>query len=285
MKMNVIHTLARIRPFSQLLCLLTKVCQMLNYEFQNVVISFPYRFDMLASDIAQKLKRKHFKCGIFYLWFFIIKAKCFFCKILRPNRGLAYRKLAASVWNSLSMLWISVSPGAFAFEPAICRSLGLTFQQKTKKAGLPAYLFELNIGEDLNVKQCFCRTEEECPPKGTIDLFRCTGVPMIGSHPHFYYAEELLDGIESGLAPDKDKHGVYMYIEIVSRHCRLNWKCESIAWRWKHFAFLTEMRPLQKKKNHIKRWPAHRLRPPNDYSSIWKLKRFRMLNWWKQCRT
>lgn len=107
--------------------------------------------------------------------------------------------------------------GAFAFEPSICRSLGLTFQKKMKANGLPVYRFELDMGEDLNVKKCFCRDEDNCPAKGSIDLFRCTGVPMLSSLPHFLLADELLEGIESGLNPNKEEHGIFMNFEIVSR--------------------------------------------------------------------
>lgn len=71
------------------------------------------------------------------------------------------------------------------------------------------------MGEKINEKQCFCRSDDECPPKGTIDLFTCSGMPMIASLPHFYKAEQLLDGIESGLKPNKEQHGIEMLFEIV----------------------------------------------------------------------
>lgn len=115
--------------------------------------------------------------------------------------------------------------GAFAFEPSICRSLGTTFQYKTKQFGLPVYRYELDMGADLNVKYCFCRDEDTCPAKGTIDLFRCSGIPMIGSSPHFYLAEQLLDGIESGLNPNKDEHGVFINMEIVSYKNERHFEC------------------------------------------------------------
>lgn len=115
---------------------------------------------------------------------------------------------------------LSFFVGAFAFEPSICRALGATFKYKTKQSGLPVYHFELDMGEDLNVKECFCRDENTCPPRGTIDLFRCTGIPMIGSLPHFYLAEDLLNGIESGLNPNVDDHGIFMNFEIVSKTLR-----------------------------------------------------------------
>lgn len=39
---------------------------------------------------------------------------------------------------------------------------------------------------------------------------------MIASLPHFYNAEKLLDGIASGLRPNKKDHGIRILLETVS---------------------------------------------------------------------
>lgn len=39
---------------------------------------------------------------------------------------------------------------------------------------------------------------------------------MIATLPHFYKAEHLLDGIESGLSPNKTFHELFVHLEIVS---------------------------------------------------------------------
>lgn len=65
----------------------------------------------------------------------------------------------------------------------------MTFPQKTKCNGIPVYIYEMNLSQEINAKQCFCRDEFNCPPKRTFDMFRCTGIPMYGSLPHFYGAE------------------------------------------------------------------------------------------------
>lgn len=39
---------------------------------------------------------------------------------------------------------------------------------------------------------------------------------MYASLPHFYKAEQLLNGIASGLHPNKKDHGIEMLLEIVS---------------------------------------------------------------------
>lgn len=40
-------------------------------------------------------------------------------------------------------------------------------------------------------------------------------MPMLASLPHFYKAEQLLEGIESGLRPKKKDHGISVNLEIV----------------------------------------------------------------------
>lgn len=45
---------------------------------------------------------------------------------------------------------------------------------------------------------------------------------MYASLPHFYKAEQLLNGIESGLHPNKKNHGIEMKLEIVSDYCTMH---------------------------------------------------------------
>lgn len=105
----------------------------------------------------------------------------------------------------------------WVYDFQICRSMAASYTNvQTNYEGLPTYIFESDFGEDINVKNCYCRNEHSCPPKGTFDLFRCTGVPMIASLPHFYKAEELLSGVESGLHPTKKDHEITTNLEIVS---------------------------------------------------------------------
>lgn len=58
---------------------------------------------------------------------------------------------------------------------------------------------------------------------GTFDLFRCSGIPMYGSLPHFYKAEELLAGIASGsgLHPNASEHSCGAFLEVVSSICQI----------------------------------------------------------------
>lgn len=107
--------------------------------------------------------------------------------------------------------------GIWAYEPSICRSLGAHYVSKAEYNGIPLLRYELDLGNPINHKDCFCRDMEEkiCPPKGTFDLFKCAGSPMFGSHPHFYNADpSLLEKVE-GLSPNKENHGVTLLFESV----------------------------------------------------------------------
>lgn len=79
----------------------------------------------------------------------------------KPRKFFSQKMLLLEIWG---------------YDPSICRSLGIAYVGRTKYNGIPVSLYELDLGADINVKQCFCRDEDTCPPKGTFDLFRCGGV-------------------------------------------------------------------------------------------------------------
>lgn len=108
--------------------------------------------------------------------------------------------------------------GIWAYEPSICRSLGASYKKPSKYMGVPTLEYELDIGADINVKECFCRDPPNgCPPKGTFDLFRCVGSPLFGSLPHFFNADpSLVSNFASGMNPNEEKHAIFMHFEIVS---------------------------------------------------------------------
>lgn len=114
--------------------------------------------------------------------------------------------------------YMKPSDGIWAHEPSVCRALGATYSKPSKYMGVPTLQYDLDIGSDVNVKECFCRDPPNgCPPKGTFDLFRCVGSPMMGSLPHFYKADpKLLGNIASGLNPNEEQHGIFIHFEIVS---------------------------------------------------------------------
>lgn len=97
----------------------------------------------------------------------------------------------------------------------------------TRQKGIPVHVYELNISDTMNAKNCFCRDKNTCPSHGAFDLHRCMGLPLYATLPHFYKAEQLLDGIESGLSPNKTFHELYVNLEIVCL-ILINWHFFSI---------------------------------------------------------
>lgn len=67
--------------------------------------------------------------------------------------------------------------GIWSYDPAVCRSMGATYTNvQTNYNDIPVYVYELDLSHESNAKKCFCRDENTCPPKGTFDMYRCTGV-------------------------------------------------------------------------------------------------------------
>lgn len=61
--------------------------------------------------------------------------------------------------------------------------------------------------------KCFC--SPTCLKKGVMDLYKCTGAPVIVSSPHFYDCDpSFLKGVR-GLEPDAEKHQTYAIVEPV----------------------------------------------------------------------
>lgn len=58
---------------------------------------------------------------------------------------------------------------------------------------------------------------------------------MYGSLPHFYDAEQLLSGIESGLHPNKEDHGLQVYVEIVGVQMKIQFQLHFLIWLGKTF--------------------------------------------------
>lgn len=121
--------------------------------------------------------------------------------------------------------------GLWSVAPELCRSLGVGFSKRTKYMKFPAWHYTMSlpdVKEDPSL-HCLCEDPEDpetCPPKGTFNLFKCLGAPLIASMPHFYNADPaLLDAVD-GLYPDQDKHEIFVDFELVGiqGHVR-NTKC------------------------------------------------------------
>ncbi|CRK91548.1 CLUMA_CG005205, isoform A [Clunio marinus] len=109
--------------------------------------------------------------------------------------------------------------GLWTFTPDICMSLRAHYLEPSSYAGMPTWLYSLDFGDFKNEpeKHCFCYDPpDDCPPKGTIDLMPCVGVPVYGSKPHFLDTDpKLLENV-GGLNPNRTIHDVFVNIEGIS---------------------------------------------------------------------
>lgn len=102
-------------------------------------------------------------------------------------------------------------------EKLVCRTFAIPFERKTNYRGIPVHMFTYDLGDVANTEseRCYCRSEDECPLKGTLDMFPCIGVPITLSMPHFYNADpSLLEAVE-GLSPNKNSHEIFIKMELV----------------------------------------------------------------------
>ncbi|XP_060531540.1 uncharacterized protein LOC132705124 [Cylas formicarius] len=105
--------------------------------------------------------------------------------------------------------------GLMSFSPDLCRSLGAVYEKKAKYEGIPVSAYYASLGDQSKNadERCFCTTPETCMKKGLMDLFKCSGVPIYASLPHFYDSHDsYLKGVK-GLQPNKEKHGIRILFE------------------------------------------------------------------------
>lgn len=112
--------------------------------------------------------------------------------------------------------------GLAAFEYAICRSLRGTFSKNTVYKGIPIRKYDFNFGDVSNPNEtCYCFTNDTCLRKGTIDLTKCLGVPLVATLPHFYNTDRWYLNQVRGLRPRSQEHGVPVYFEPVSNSLKV----------------------------------------------------------------
>lgn len=130
-----------------------------------------------------------------------------YCNEYRGTDGLIFPPFM----NRKDLVW--------SHERGACLSLGLRPIKKTRYRGIAAYRYTTDFGDIASNEtlQCYCRSEEHCPIKGTFDLFSCIGVPIIVSLPHFHLADPaILDNIGSGVKPRAKDHEIFVDFETVS---------------------------------------------------------------------
>ncbi|RWS06791.1 Lysosome membrane protein 2-like protein [Dinothrombium tinctorium] len=108
----------------------------------------------------------------------------------------------------------------YVFNPALCRSVSLTFDTKTKvenietlRFQLPEKFFASRRRETDN--NCFCTKEKTtCDYDGLLDISKCRNdAPILISAPHFLYGDiKLIDSI-NGLQPNELYHKTFVDVE------------------------------------------------------------------------
>lgn len=66
-------------------------------------------------------------------------------------------------------------------------------------------------------EKCYCYTEDTCMKKGVIDLYKCNGIPIYASLPHFYESDKSYLKLVDGLKPNKTKHSIKILFEWVRK--------------------------------------------------------------------
>lgn len=103
------------------------------------------------------------------------------------------------------------------FIKQICSSIHLNHKKDASFRGIETSIY-INQFEDfvINNMTCYCRNPNQCPVRGTMDLFPCVKVPITISHPHFYDGDpSLLENVASGLEPHEEQHEFFLNMEIV----------------------------------------------------------------------
>lgn len=100
----------------------------------------------------------------------------------------------------------------------LCRSFKAWFQKKTSYKGIKTNRYIANIGDFANDPelQCFCETIDSCPPKGLMNLKKCSHGPFYASSPHYLDADPQILANVKGLNPDINEHGIEIDFEPIS---------------------------------------------------------------------
>ncbi|XP_050507504.1 sensory neuron membrane protein 1-like [Diabrotica virgifera virgifera] len=105
--------------------------------------------------------------------------------------------------------------GLVSFAPDLCRSLKAFWVKKTKYDGIPVNEYTASLGDSSKneAEKCYCYTPDTCLKKGLMDLYKCAGVPIYVSMPHFYDSDESYVKGVKGLNPNKKEHEISILFE------------------------------------------------------------------------
>lgn len=91
------------------------------------------------------------------------------------------------------------------------------YVEDTRFDGIPVRKFSASLGDmsQNDDEKCYCLTPDTCLKKGMMDLYKCNGVPIYASLPHFYDCDESYLKLVDGLKPNKTKHSTIVLFEWV----------------------------------------------------------------------
>ncbi|CAG0879910.1 unnamed protein product [Cyprideis torosa] len=121
------------------------------------------------------------------------------CNEIRGTAGDSFE----SHLTKQSKIWL--------YNPGLCRSLPLTFQEELELKGVTVYRFSppanvFNYSETEN--KCYCTSKDNiCPKDGLFDIGACHfRAPVMLSWPHFFQADPSLRNSVEGLSPNQEEH-------------------------------------------------------------------------------
>ncbi|KAI1286721.1 Lysosome membrane protein 2 [Halotydeus destructor] len=145
-------------------------------------------------------------------------------------------KQSVNYWNGTSCNQINGTDGGgfgpsilpsqrlFVFDPDFCRSAYVVYKEETEVHGIPTYRFTLPESffegpySNKRDNECFCTQPDPlrqvCETDGILDMSSCSqGAPVAMSPAHFLGVNPALrDGL-LGMAPDEEKHLMYLDVE------------------------------------------------------------------------
>ncbi|XP_023315904.1 sensory neuron membrane protein 1-like isoform X1 [Trichogramma pretiosum] len=102
-----------------------------------------------------------------------------------------------------------------AFSPDLCRSISSKYRSKSKAKGISTNHYEASLGDPSTIpeQRCYCEAEDKCLTAGMMDLYKCVGVPLIATLPHFYLTDKQYLTMVDGLKPNPDQHKIFIDFE------------------------------------------------------------------------
>ncbi|XP_029047510.2 sensory neuron membrane protein 1-like [Osmia bicornis bicornis] len=101
------------------------------------------------------------------------------------------------------------------FAADLCRNLRIQYSHRTMVKGIDTYHYTASLGDmSTNAEEkCYCPTPDTCLTKNLMDMYKCLGLPIIVSLPHFYGSNKKYLEMVEGLDPHKEKYEIAIDLE------------------------------------------------------------------------